>query len=484
MKVFKTLALHCSIVALIGVAPFATVSIIGVSQGAKYDTSFYGGLVVKDDRLCAVKDKKKIVFLGGSSLSFGLRSDLLGEALGYEVVDYGLYAPLGIKTMAELAQSQIGKDDIVVFAPELSMETYSTNMNRQMFWKCVEKKGGMFHRLSYDDRFDTAIAYPLFASEKMVANVEAKAPYDKASFNTYGDIESELVVRNVMPELYDSGQMVHPHPSMVNKTFVQYLNDYAASMAKKGAKTYFTFSPTNALALEKDDLSAFGTELAKALKFKVLGDVETFVYHQNYFYDTNYHLNYAGTIEHAKALYGLLKQELGIEGSYVFPEVEMPKPLFDPSDPDVDPQVDPDIPPEQPFVIQELADGYYLQKVADSLKEEEIIRVPDEIDGHPIVGINKGAFADFDHLKYVVLPKTVENLANGIFKGCSSLERIYLTNESAPSLVGNAFLDGAPETVRIFILRSARASYSSGYTWINYKSHFSLYNIEDLENLS
>ena len=494
MKGGKRLAIHFILIALLGIAPLATVAVIGATQEPKYDTSFYGGLAIKDDRLKAVSNQKKIVFLGGSSLSFGLRSDMLSEALGYEVVDYGLYAPLGVKTMAELAKNEIHKDDIVIFAPEISTETYSTNMDYRMYWKCSETRSDLINRFSFNDRIDVLLNYPYFASERAVANVEAKAPYDRASFNVYGDIESDKVVHNVMPDLYDSGQMVTPSPTFINKDFSKYLNSYAKDMAKRGASTYFTFSPTNALALDEGHLGEFESALDKALDFKILGNVKQFTYHQNYFFDTNYHLNHAGTILHSKALYELLKEELKLTSTYTFNEEEMPIPVFNPdssssssssevvsSSESSEEIVSSE---ETTFILTEEADGYYLSKVSPSLMTETIIRVPEEVDGHQILGIKRGAFDGFSKLKYVILPSTVNNLANGIFTGCDSLERIYLTNETAPDFVGNDFLEGCPESVRIYILRSARTSYSSGYTWINYKKYFSLFNLEDLENLS
>ena len=474
----KKFWIHFSIIATLGIVPFLALGIMGFVAPHKYSDTFYAGLVVKDDRLEKASGKK-IVFLGGSSLSFGLRSDLMSQALGYEVVDYGLYAPLGIKTMAELARKKIGKGDIVIFAPEINKETYSTNMDYQMFLKASEDKPDLFNRFDWDTRNKIIYNFLPFAEERYISEVNPTAPYDKASFNSYGDIYSDVVTQNIMPEFYDSGQKVIPDKSFLNKEFINYMNDYARRVAFYGATTYFTFSPTNTLALVKDNLSEFESGLKSALNFSVLGSVEELTYHQNYFYDTNYHLNYAGTIEHSKKLVSLLSEKLGITVEYTnFPELKMPKALFEEEE-EPEPEPEPEVEPS--YKVELHGNQYYLVGIGSDLSDAEVIWVPEEVDGHTITGVYENAFLNMKKVKNIILPNTIDSLSNGAFSGCDALQKIYLTNTSAPANVMNGLLDGCPSTTRIAILRSARMSYLSGYTWREYKDKFSLYNLEDLE---
>jgi hypothetical protein len=53
-------------------------------------------------------------------------------------VSYGLYASLGTKIMMELAYNSIHEGDIVILAPEISEDTYSTMMNYKNILKCFE----------------------------------------------------------------------------------------------------------------------------------------------------------------------------------------------------------------------------------------------------------------------------------------------------------------------------------------------------------
>ncbi len=61
---------------------------------------------------------RKIIFVGGSNLLFGLRAESLGRRIGVPVVNYGLTADLGADVIAERAGEVIGPGDVVVLATE------------------------------------------------------------------------------------------------------------------------------------------------------------------------------------------------------------------------------------------------------------------------------------------------------------------------------------------------------------------------------
>jgi hypothetical protein len=76
-----------------------------------------------DDRTVAVASKineRKIVFIGGSNIRFGLDAAGLSRDLNMPVVNYGLHASLGMDVIVDRALNVVKPGDIVVFAPELS----------------------------------------------------------------------------------------------------------------------------------------------------------------------------------------------------------------------------------------------------------------------------------------------------------------------------------------------------------------------------
>jgi len=117
MKKTKKLILKFVIFFLILFVPFLTFFIVVENLPNQYENTYLAELEDKYRLLCET-DERKIVFVGGSSLPFGLRSDLIEQELpDYRVVNFGLYATLGTKLMMDLAKANIRQGDVIVLSP-------------------------------------------------------------------------------------------------------------------------------------------------------------------------------------------------------------------------------------------------------------------------------------------------------------------------------------------------------------------------------
>ena len=110
--------------------PILAVIIIAFALPPVYDGTFLGELSEKYDRLES-SEGPKIVIVAGSSAAFGLDSGLISEELGYDVVNFGLYANLGTKLMMDLSKANINEGDIMILAPELNSQTLSLYFNSE-----------------------------------------------------------------------------------------------------------------------------------------------------------------------------------------------------------------------------------------------------------------------------------------------------------------------------------------------------------------
>ena len=80
--------------------------------------SGYQSLVQDQYRILKNTNDPKIVVVGGSSLAFGLNQQMIEEATGYEVVNLGLHAGLGLWFPTEMAKTNINEGDIVLVGYE------------------------------------------------------------------------------------------------------------------------------------------------------------------------------------------------------------------------------------------------------------------------------------------------------------------------------------------------------------------------------
>jgi len=74
----------------------------------------------KEQRLRQTKPPR-IIFVGGSNLSFGLDSEAIEKAVGLTVINTGLHAGLGLRYMLESVIPFVGSGDVVVLAVEYSL---------------------------------------------------------------------------------------------------------------------------------------------------------------------------------------------------------------------------------------------------------------------------------------------------------------------------------------------------------------------------
>ena len=67
--------------------------------------------------------------------------------------------------------------------------------------------------------------------------------YQKKSFNTYGDIELDTCRENILPNGYDVNQKVRFTEDVVQPEFMDYMNDWAKRLEKKGAVVWYRYCP-------------------------------------------------------------------------------------------------------------------------------------------------------------------------------------------------------------------------------------------------
>ncbi len=468
-KIFRYLALNL----LLAVLPFALFAAAAESAHNNYHNVFNAALVDKYHRLTETGGQK-IIFVGGSSLPFGLRCDLVEEELGYAPVDFGMYASLGTRVMAELSLDGVEREDVVVLAPELNAQTFSEYFNADVLWESVNEERSIIRSLSWDEKVSMAYNYFDFLWNKWrvrnAEGVEEGELYARSSFNEYGDL-SYPRESNIMPGGFDKSQPV-TLSDLYDEAFFADMAAYVKAVRARGAEVYFAFSPTNAAAVSftPEEAAAFESALAEKLGCAVLGSIAGATYEPGYFYDTNFHLNDTGAILHTVRLIELLKEQLDIDTPT---EIEIP-PL-----PEIDGGCDPqpaEDPEELMFEVEDLGGTLYLTAIKDEYKNETAIRLPESCGGRPIAGLSGGFLSGCTQLTELEIPACYTIFDSGVFSGCPALEKVYLgLAEPGQSFVpAEGLMDGAAASVRLYIPADRINKFRSSYSWRNYADWFAV----------
>ena len=165
MKASKICAL-CIVAVMAVISPFAIVIGTVTLTPPQYSNSFIGALNEKYDRLHSI-DEPKLVVVGGSSVVFGVDSELIEKYTGMPVVNFGLYAALGTKLMLDLSRSAIGEGDVVVISPELDPQTMSLYFSAEQTLRALDDDYRMFFDIATDDKLSLLGGAWRFATDKL-----------------------------------------------------------------------------------------------------------------------------------------------------------------------------------------------------------------------------------------------------------------------------------------------------------------------------
>ena len=419
----------CAIVSLLLIlSPIFILATVMVSTPAQYTETFFGALPQKFDRLTSVKEEK-IIVVGGSSVAFGLDSALLEEYTGKPCVNFGLYAALGTKLMLDLSRAGVSEGDIVVLAPELDAQTLSMYFSSESTLQAIDGRYDIAKYVRGESKLSLIGGMYKHTTEKLAYYKNGNAPspvgvYRSDSFNEYGDIVWDRP-ENVMPFYYDPNTVVTLDESIVEDEFIDYLNEYISFCKKRGATVYFSFCPTNEMALaegtDSATLSAFEKYLKDNINCEFISFLDDYIMEAGYFYDTNFHLNDAGV----KVRTLNLARDIRIaEGNLSQLDVEYPKA---PALPMADVRYDGYDENEKYFTFEKQANGSMkIVGLTDLGMSADTLTVPLGYDGFKVTALGKNALSGSSATNLIITGDTnLRNLLDGAFDG-SQISDIYI----------------------------------------------------------
>lgn len=398
--------------------------ICGFGLPVQFGDTFMGELKSKYERLKETSGKR-IVLVGGSGVAFDCDSALMDDFFpSYEIVNFGMYAGLGTKAVMDLSENYIHEGDIVILSPEQSEQTFSDYFNGEYMWQAADGAFGMLRDLK-SENFDAMLGnFPRFALEKLNYVMKGQKPqtdsiYQKKSFNTYGDIELDTCRENILPNGYDVNQKVRFTENVVQPEFMDYMNDWAKRLEKKGAVVWYRYCPVNKLSVEDmDDLAAYDVFLRQKLDFPVIGNPENSLMEAEWFFDTNFHLNQPGKEVNTVQLIRDMKAMLGDDRAVT---VELPEK------------------PHRTWGEVSAETRIWTAKDSETYQGEETI----------------------------VIPENVTQIEDYAFSNCAGLKQIVLEQKDpSKCIVGQHLLDGTG--AEILVPQMSVDSYKRNYFWSVY----------------
>jgi hypothetical protein len=458
---------------LVFALPIVAIGSIAFIAPSRFDETFLGEFENKVDRLYETEGEK-IVFIGGSSLAFGLDAKLLSETLDKPVINFGLYATLGTKVMMDYARDAIGEGDIIVIAPEMNAQTWSLYFNAEAMWQALDGNFSDINHLFSDDYPAMLGAFWKFSASKAKyfaqdIDIDGLGIYKASSFDEYGFIRNNRDKDyNTMAGGVDLSTTIDFSTDIISEEFIEYVNEFTAFAESKGAKVYLGSCPMNESALSPDltleDVEGYVAYLNEVFDCEYLGDPNNAIYTPGYFFDSNFHLNSAGATLHTAQFAYALAPLVGLTENDI--QIEIPG---EPEIPDPDENIVYEYDENEVYFTYEVTQfGIFITGLTDLGKAQSTLRTPVAYDGKKVTQISADTFAGGAAIRELFVTDNIAQIADGAFRGADSLTKIHILAENPDDTKVNSIgnpRDGLPSDSRFYVPKGSLSVYENNYFW-------------------
>jgi hypothetical protein len=259
----------------------------------------------------------KVVFIGGSSVHWGINAEEAGKALGREGLNFGTFAALGPEVILWKARQVLAPGDVAVLAFEYSMYS-ERSLTTDAISYALGCEQDFLDAMSPAEFVKTALASdparPFHVLQwEMSTDGPGPARADAPARSEHGDPIAASFRGAGSPELQRRLKLYQPLIIQVEEDGMlpQAVDDFSRWAAENGVQVFATWPNTIAFDAYKND-SAFDLirDLYARHGIPVVGSPQGAMYPADMFYDTQYHLAGAGIERRTHDLLAVLKDQL------------------------------------------------------------------------------------------------------------------------------------------------------------------------------
>jgi hypothetical protein len=247
----------------------------------------------KDELLIHV-ESPRMIFIGGSNLSFGLNSQMIKDELKINPINTGVVASIGAKYMLENTLQYVKEGDVIILALEYG-QFYSdyNRVSEQLFRTIFDVDKAKINLLSLRQAFGLLRYFPKYALTKFKPKeyfgYAESDVYSVNSFNEYGDTYTHWGLEQ---------RSFSPHGKVgkqINQSVIFQLLKFKKEITTKKAQLFVTY-PGYQDASYSNSIKEIERVASEYVKngFVTLGYPERYKMPNNLMFNNPYHLNKEG----------------------------------------------------------------------------------------------------------------------------------------------------------------------------------------------
>ena len=242
---------------------------------------------IKKDSLLKKTLSPRIIFVGGSNLSFGLNSKKIKDSLRLSPINTAIHVEIGLQHMMDNTIQYVNEGDIIVIAPEYEHFYGRTVYGGEPLLITVADVKYLPLKINQIKNIYKFLP-KLFYSKLNPFNyffVKESDVFSINSFNAYGDVYTHWGLEQIKfapkVEIDDN----------YNPNTIKLINNFRTELMKKKASLYITFPSFQASSFNNNikQIKKVENELINS-GFELLGYPERYRMNDSLMYDSSYHL--------------------------------------------------------------------------------------------------------------------------------------------------------------------------------------------------
>jgi len=258
------------------------------------------------------QDSKRLIFIGGSNLTFGLYSPSISDSLKLDVINCAIHAGYGLKYIIDDVKPFIKKNDVVVLIPEYEHYLNDAFWGQTALLESINVYPNNINKLDYRQSLTLVKKIPRHALKKIMvfpfSLIKKKVqggPYHRSAFNKLGDITAHWEVAKKAS--FERKTIEGP----INEESIHYIKEFSNYLALEECSLFISFPSLcrNSFNSSQAIINSI-FENIKETKIPYLGSPDRYSFPDSMYFDSYYHLHKEAQLKRSNLLIEDLKNKL------------------------------------------------------------------------------------------------------------------------------------------------------------------------------